>query len=74
LLGLVSMPRLDDRLGLLAARERAQRLPQLGAKGDGKGTGLPERLVSVSLGIVTAWLLVWGAIAIVGTLSNLRTS
>jgi hypothetical protein len=73
LLRLVSMPRLDDRLGL-AARERAQRLPQLGAKGDGKGTGLPKRLVSVSLGIVTAWSLVWGAIAIVGTLSNLRTS
>jgi hypothetical protein len=45
---------------------------RLGAKGDGKGTGLPERLVSMSLGIVTAWLLVWGAVATVGTLSNFR--
>jgi hypothetical protein len=40
--------------------------------GDGKRTGLSERLVSVSLGIVTAWLLVWGAIATAGTLSNFR--
>jgi hypothetical protein len=33
----------------------------LGENGDEKGTGLPERLVSVNLGIVTAWLLVWGS-------------
>jgi hypothetical protein len=27
-----------------------------------------------TVGIVTAWLLVWGPVAIVGTLSNFRTS
>jgi hypothetical protein len=45
-----------------------------GRNGDGKGTGLHARLVSVSLALVTGWLLVWGAVAVAGTFSYLRPS
>jgi hypothetical protein len=35
---------------------------------------VPARLVSVSLALVTGWLLVWGAVAVAGTFSYLRPS
>jgi hypothetical protein len=34
--------------------------------------GPQARLVSMSLAIVTAWLLAWGAVALVGTSTYLR--
>jgi hypothetical protein len=33
-----------------------------------------ERLASMSLALVTSWLLLWGVVAIYGTFANLRAS